>query len=111
LTRYYTEAGLVWNYYKSSRKSKECFENAKQVTGLVATLTGKMGVRTKFQTFQTAQLVLEANSKTGKQIFQFTVTPLQKLLPTHQVFLVKWMMMTKSYFLNQHLLTNRQYLN
>lgn len=61
----------MWNYYKSSRKSKDCFESAKGVTGLVATLTGKMGVRTKFQTFQTAQLVLEADSKRGKNTYIF----------------------------------------
>lgn len=38
---------------------------AQEATGLTANLTGVLGVRTKFQTVKTAQLVLEAHSKSG----------------------------------------------
>ena len=44
---------------------QRCFVAAQECTGLQAKLTGALGVRTRFQTFKTAQLVLEAKSKTG----------------------------------------------
>jgi hypothetical protein len=64
VARFYVESGMIWHLYMNNVKSKECLEKAKQSTGLVYNLTGKMGVRTKFQTVKTPQLVLEAQSKT-----------------------------------------------
>jgi tetratricopeptide (TPR) repeat protein len=57
------ELGLVYNFYKNVLASKNSFQNALSATGLELNLTGAMGRRTKYQTFDTPQLVLQAKSK------------------------------------------------
>ncbi len=41
---------------------KEAFDNAQKWSGLKVLLTGALGKRTRFQTFNTAQLIIEASS-------------------------------------------------
>lgn len=63
------ESGLVYDYYDEYNLAKEAYQTAQNLSGLEAYLTGKSGVRTKFQTFQTAQLVLHAvSSKTSENL-------------------------------------------
>jgi len=60
------ELGLVHNFYKNVLASRDCFQKALSITGLELNLTGAMGRRTKYQTFDTPQLVLQAKSKFGE---------------------------------------------
>uniref|UniRef100_A0A6B2L082 Uncharacterized protein n=1 Tax=Arcella intermedia TaxID=1963864 RepID=A0A6B2L082_9EUKA len=55
--------GLAYNTYMDSTRARDCFVNAKNLSGLEVTLSGAMGRRTKFQTFDLPQLVLLAKSK------------------------------------------------
>jgi len=59
------EKAVVHHHYTEDRAARECFMRAQQVTGMVAELTGALGRRTKFQTFDTAQLFLSASSATS----------------------------------------------
>lgn len=59
------EFGLVYNYYQDSLRARENFFKAKEESGLVADLSGMLGRRTKYQTFDTAQLVLLARSSSS----------------------------------------------
>ena len=59
LARLYLEKGLNHQFSIDSTRAQHFFELAKQESGL----TGSLGVRTRFQTFKTAQLVLHAKSK------------------------------------------------
>lgn len=59
----YIEYGLVYNYYKNIIVAKEKFATAMEFSGLELTITGELGRRTKYQTFDTPQLVLLAKSK------------------------------------------------
>ncbi|KAF2076928.1 hypothetical protein CYY_001766 [Polysphondylium violaceum] len=56
------EQSLVFNYYKQLNKFRDAITEAKEISGLDASLTGALGKRTRFQTFDTAQLVLEVKS-------------------------------------------------
>ncbi|CAG9317586.1 unnamed protein product [Blepharisma stoltei] len=49
-------------YYLQYEQSEQALLQAQELAGLSFNLTGKLGVRTKFQTFKTAQLVLETRS-------------------------------------------------
>ncbi|KAL6069766.1 Tetratricopeptide repeat domain protein [Balamuthia mandrillaris] len=57
------EIGLAWLHYSQSKKAKTHLKRAQEKSGLQVQLTGALGKRTKFQTFNTAQLVLHATSK------------------------------------------------
>ncbi|KAL9656672.1 hypothetical protein ABK040_002942 [Willaertia magna] len=61
--RYYVEKGLVDFHFMRQQFALEAFEKAKEATGLYLNLTGKWGVGTKYQSYKTAQLVLEAKSR------------------------------------------------
>eukprot|EP01098_Paradermamoeba_levis_P013375 TRINITY_DN6089_c0_g4_i1.p1 TRINITY_DN6089_c0_g4~~TRINITY_DN6089_c0_g4_i1.p1 ORF type:complete len:794 (-),score=249.56 TRINITY_DN6089_c0_g4_i1:18-2399(-) len=62
-SRVHLEQALLFNYFHDSAQSKESLEQAQKSTGLSINLTGAWGKRTKFQTFETPQLILEATSK------------------------------------------------
>jgi len=62
--RYHVEKGLVDFHFMRTRFAQQSFARAKEVTGLYTNVTGKLGVKTKYQQFKTAQLVLEAKSRT-----------------------------------------------
>eukprot|EP01103_Thecamoeba_quadrilineata_P008050 TRINITY_DN1783_c0_g4_i2.p1 TRINITY_DN1783_c0_g4~~TRINITY_DN1783_c0_g4_i2.p1 ORF type:complete len:502 (-),score=124.96 TRINITY_DN1783_c0_g4_i2:29-1534(-) len=68
MSRVLIEIGLVHHSSRSVKKAKECFVRAQKFAGLTCYLTGELGMRTKFQTFQTAQLVLHATSRTPSAI-------------------------------------------
>eukprot|EP01116_Phalansterium_solitarium_P024129 TRINITY_DN8746_c0_g1_i1.p1 TRINITY_DN8746_c0_g1~~TRINITY_DN8746_c0_g1_i1.p1 ORF type:complete len:798 (+),score=187.39 TRINITY_DN8746_c0_g1_i1:56-2449(+) len=61
------ESGLVRLKYHNVAKAQEEFAAAQAATGLQTQLTGKLGKRTKHQTFQVSQLVLEASSRVGAE--------------------------------------------
>ncbi|KAK9728459.1 hypothetical protein K7432_001062 [Basidiobolus ranarum] len=60
--RYRVEQGIVSHYYRHDQKAFDRFKQAQEVTGLKWELTGALGKRTKFQTFDVSQLVLLAKS-------------------------------------------------
>ncbi|ORY01097.1 TPR-like protein [Basidiobolus meristosporus CBS 931.73] len=62
LARYRIEQGIVCHYYHHDRKAFDRFTQAQEITGLKWELTGALGKRTKFQTFDVSQLVLLAKS-------------------------------------------------
>lgn len=62
-TRAALEFGLVYHYYQDTTHARDYFLKAKESTGLVEQLSGILGRRTRYQTFDTAQLVLLAQSK------------------------------------------------
>nr|CAG4716029.1 unnamed protein product [Naegleria fowleri] len=64
IARYYVEKGLVDYHFNRQKFAQQSFEKAKLVTGLYLNVTGKLGVKTKYQSFKTSQLVLEAKSRT-----------------------------------------------
>ncbi|KAJ3274929.1 hypothetical protein HDV01_001793 [Terramyces sp. JEL0728] len=61
--RYYLELGVVHHYYAQDQKAFNYFKQAQEASGLQWDMTGVLGKRTKFQTFETSQLVIEASSK------------------------------------------------
>ncbi|KAM9953926.1 hypothetical protein ACTFIR_009033 [Dictyostelium discoideum] len=56
------EQSLVFNYFRQLNKIKESMERACEVSELDCALTGALGKRTRFQTFDTAQLVMEVKN-------------------------------------------------
>lgn len=56
------EFGLVYHFYKDSQRAREFFLKAKVASKLYCELSGMKGRRTKYQSFDTAQLVLLAQS-------------------------------------------------
>eukprot|EP01127_Copromyxa_protea_P019654 TRINITY_DN642_c0_g1_i3.p1 TRINITY_DN642_c0_g1~~TRINITY_DN642_c0_g1_i3.p1 ORF type:complete len:821 (+),score=202.87 TRINITY_DN642_c0_g1_i3:19-2481(+) len=58
------EYGLLYSHYKSSFRALEHFKQAMRATGLRVQLSGALGKRTKYQTFDTSQLVVLARSNT-----------------------------------------------
>ncbi|KAJ3290539.1 hypothetical protein HDU79_003154 [Rhizoclosmatium sp. JEL0117] len=61
--RFYLELGFVHHYYERNAKALAEFTRAQKATQLVWKLTGALGKRTKFQTFDVTQLVVIAESK------------------------------------------------
>ncbi|KAI8896538.1 hypothetical protein BC833DRAFT_622049 [Globomyces pollinis-pini] len=57
------EFGIVHHFYGNDSKAYHYMKQAQSSTGLEWNLTGVMGRRTKFQTYDTSQLVLHAQSK------------------------------------------------
>lgn len=62
LAQPFVEAALIRNLYQDAAGARELLEQAQAFTGLTFSLTGKLGRRTKFQTFDLPQLTLEASS-------------------------------------------------
>src|SRR5690349_18179077 len=56
------EFGNVLLYYYKYEQSLEAFQEAQAIRKLNIRFTGKLGYKTKFQTFQTAQLILETDT-------------------------------------------------
>ena len=57
------EAGLYHHYFGESEAARAAFKHAQEQSGLYVNLTGALGRRTRYQVFDTAQLVLEASSR------------------------------------------------
>ncbi|KAI8908476.1 hypothetical protein EDD86DRAFT_207765 [Gorgonomyces haynaldii] len=66
-TRFYLEYGLYYHQYGNEIKSRELFVKAQDASQLQWNVTGQLGKRTKFQTFDVSQLVLEASSHQDNQ--------------------------------------------
>ncbi|CAG8509564.1 1080_t:CDS:1, partial [Scutellospora calospora] len=62
-TRFHLEYGIVNHYYGQDSSAKEHFVKAQELSGFKWTLTGMLGKRTKFQTFDVSQLLVIANSQ------------------------------------------------
>ena len=61
-TRYHLELGMIYHYYKNDNKAKEHFEAAQKASQFKWSVTGYLGKRTKFQTFDVSQLAVVAQS-------------------------------------------------
>jgi hypothetical protein len=61
-TKYHLEKGLVYHYYKMDTKSVIEFTKAQECSRFLWNVTGALGKRTKFQTFDVSQLVVMASS-------------------------------------------------
>ena len=57
------EWGLAQHHFDRPGMGRKAFVEAKEFTGLVVSITGASGVRTKFQTKKTAQYLVEASSE------------------------------------------------
>eukprot|EP00040_Diaphanoeca_grandis_P002477 m.21845 g.21845 ORF g.21845 m.21845 type:complete len:896 (-) comp13567_c0_seq1:184-2871(-) len=53
------ERGMHHSFYNDAAEAQDCWMCARDSLGLVSELSGTMGVRTKFQTKKTAQLILD----------------------------------------------------
>ncbi|KAF9125814.1 hypothetical protein BGW39_007124 [Mortierella sp. 14UC] len=62
LTRFWIEKGLVLHWYTEDTKAYEAFQKAQTSSGFRFKVTGALGKRTKFQQFDTSQLVVVAES-------------------------------------------------
>ncbi|CAG8677117.1 721_t:CDS:1 [Ambispora leptoticha] len=60
--RYHTEYGLVYHYYGQDALAVNHFVKAQEASGLKWKVTGALGRRTKFQTFDVSQLLIVASS-------------------------------------------------
>ncbi|KAJ3195712.1 hypothetical protein HK101_011299 [Irineochytrium annulatum] len=61
-SRFFLECGLVHHFYHDDKQAKEYFTKAQKENNLVWSVSGALGRRTKFQTFDVSQLVLFAES-------------------------------------------------
>lgn len=73
-------------YYSQYEQAESVLVDAEVKTGIQYGLTGKLGVRTKFQKFKTAQLVLEVTSKIEdqKSVPAPASVPLEEDCPLHE---------------------------
>ncbi|KAF8938953.1 hypothetical protein BGZ47_008350 [Haplosporangium gracile] len=62
LTRFWIEKGLVLHWYTEDSKAYEAFQKAQSTSGFRFKVTGALGKRTKFQQYDTSQLVVVAES-------------------------------------------------
>ncbi|KAF8933027.1 hypothetical protein BGZ58_006636 [Dissophora ornata] len=62
MTRFWIEKGLVLHWYTEDTKAYDTFQKAQSASGLRFKVTGALGKRTKFQQFDTSQLVVVAES-------------------------------------------------
>jgi tetratricopeptide (TPR) repeat protein len=60
--KYYLELGMFHHYYGNHKLGLIQFQKAQNQTGLHFKITGIMGKRTKFQSFETSQLAITAKS-------------------------------------------------
>ncbi|EGG20930.1 tetratricopeptide repeat domain 27 [Cavenderia fasciculata] len=56
------EQSLCYHYYRQLNKTKDSLAEACDISGLSVSLTGALGRRTRYQTFDTAQLILDIKS-------------------------------------------------
>ena len=68
LIRVLIEEGLFYLYTFETEKANPFFRKAMEYSGLEYEVTGVKGRRTKFQTFDTAQLIVYANSKRDENV-------------------------------------------
>lgn len=61
--RHELEVGLIYSYFGQDKDALEKMEAAQKESGFTWSLTGSLGRRTKFQTFDVSQLVVLAESK------------------------------------------------
>lgn len=61
--RHELEVGLIYNFFGQDKEALEKMESAQKESGFVWSLTGSLGRRTKFQTFDVSQLVVLAESR------------------------------------------------
>ncbi|KAK3829317.1 MAG: hypothetical protein J3Q66DRAFT_376789 [Benniella sp.] len=61
-TRLFIEKGLIQHWYMEDAKAYEAFQKAQATSGFRFNVTGALGKRTKFQQFDTSQLVVVAES-------------------------------------------------
>ncbi|KAI7878393.1 uncharacterized protein EV154DRAFT_525111 [Mucor mucedo] len=61
--RHDLEVGLIYNFFGQDKEALEKMESAQKESGFTWSLTGSLGRRTKFQTFDISQLVVLAESK------------------------------------------------
>ncbi|CAG8557391.1 10089_t:CDS:1 [Dentiscutata erythropus] len=62
-TRFHLEYGIINHFYGHDSLAKEHFTKAQELSGFKWMLTGMLGKRTKFQTFDVSQLLVVANSQ------------------------------------------------
>ncbi|KAI9483946.1 MAG: hypothetical protein EXX96DRAFT_560270 [Benjaminiella poitrasii] len=62
-TRHELELGLIYSFFGQDKEALEKMESAQKESGFVWSLTGSLGRRTKFQTFDVSQLVVLAESR------------------------------------------------
>ena len=62
-TRYHLELGMISHYYKNDLKAREEFVLAQETSKFEWSVTGYLGKRTKFQTFDVSQLAVVAKSR------------------------------------------------
>ncbi|KAG0250795.1 hypothetical protein BG011_008075 [Mortierella polycephala] len=62
MTRFWIEKGLILHWYTDDTKAYETFQKAQSTSGFRFKVTGALGKRTKFQQFDTSQLVVVAES-------------------------------------------------
>jgi hypothetical protein len=60
--KFQLECGLIFHYYGNDKVAMTHFKESQSLSGLTWNITGALGRKTKFQTFDVAQLVLEASS-------------------------------------------------
>lgn len=64
--RHELEVGLLHSFFGQDKEALQKMESAQKESGFVWSLTGSLGRRTKFQTFDVSQLVVLAESKKKK---------------------------------------------
>ena len=65
--KYHLELGNIYSFYNNHKQSLATYRKAQECTGLNWKFTGVMGKRTKFQQFETSQLVICATSIISKE--------------------------------------------
>jgi tetratricopeptide (TPR) repeat protein len=65
--RHELELGLIYSYFGQDKDALDKMESAQKESGFKWSLTGALGRRTKFQTFDISQLVILAESKNAQQ--------------------------------------------
>jgi tetratricopeptide (TPR) repeat protein len=72
--------GLIHHYYRDNKAALETFQQAERITGLQHEVTGALGRRTQFQSFDIAQLTVFASSQ--NELFpEMTAAPQDSDLP------------------------------
>lgn len=73
--RHELETGLIYNFFGQDKEALEKMELAQKESGFTWSLTGSLGRRTKFQTFDISQLVVLAQSKKKSSQNENTLHP------------------------------------
>jgi len=70
LAEFHVEQGLHYFFFREMSKAIDHFQQARNATGLSIEISGALGKRTKFQTFDTSQLIVRAESATGEEVIK-----------------------------------------